>query len=802
MARSTLQEDEAVYRAAERWIDAGLRSDDSLFTPGQPIWAVSWLNELHERFVVAVDESSDRFEVKLQRQLAGAPPQAVQLMAEVLFVHVLVASPDSIKADTKRKIINDVLRWMPEPVQFPSDLEAALDGRLAATGTAFNTFRPFQLHLIIAFAREWKTREPSDRETLLRDPWAFREFLYAIPLPRGAQAQREALLHLVHPDTFEQIVSQRMKKRIAQGFAGLVSDPTANIDRQLFEIRERLAEEHGPQFQFWDDEIRRFWQPDTSRWGQFIHWVERFYNRPEYGPAERDYKIVIAERIQAARDAVTAGQDWFDLLKKAFGSPNNLTSFWMHSNFLKWCETERDAAHRALLGLWGSEDELRERIRTFLRQVPDDAARGRGQRTSLVSFLLMGVDFTQYPVYQARGYSKAFDLVEYGRPPRDADEADAYLHALGFLDELAEQASSRGLVLTDRLDAQSVLWCVVQWPIDADDLPLTDKERAALRRFRGGEVPDDEDERGDVGGEAEIVAEGVADLDNLAAELLIDPSWMAKIEKLLKHKGQVIFYGPPGTGKTYVAQKLATALAGHPGRVELVQFHPSYAYEDFVEGYRPSQQKAGAFDLRRGPLRRIAAKAADTPEETHVLVIDEINRGNVAKVFGELYFLLEYRDKDISLQYSDNKFSLPENLWIIGTMNTSDRTIALLDAALRRRFHFVPFFPSEEPIEDLLRRWLSRNRPEFMWVADMVDHANEQLVDRNLAIGPSHFLRFDLSEEWVELIWDHSIVPYIQEHFYGEPERWKPFAYAELRRRIAGSTASQPEDANASPATD
>ena len=156
----------------------------------------------------------------------------------------------------------------------------------------------------------------------------------------------------------------------------------------------------------------------------------------------------------------------------------------------------------------------------------------------------------------------------------------------------------------------------------------------------------------------------------------------------------MIFQGPPGTGKTYVAQELAKCLAGGKERVTLVQFHPSYAYEDFVEGYRPHLENGQpTFALKSGPLRRAAEDADADPDNMHLLVIDEINRGNVAKVFGELYFLLEYRDHQVRLQYSNEPFSLPKNLYIIGTMNTADRSIALVDLALRRRFSFVEVPP-------------------------------------------------------------------------------------------------------------
>ena len=209
--------------------------------------------------------------------------------------------------------------------------------------------------------------------------------------------------------------------------------------------------------------------------------------------------------------------------------------------------------------------------------------------------------------------------------------------------------------------------------------------------------------------------------------MLWDAKRLAEINLLLEAKLQLVFYGPPGTGKTYVARRLAEHFAGEHGSTDLVQFHPSYAYEDFVEGFRPTE--AGGFRLREGPLKKIARRAERTPDATHVLVIDEINRGNLAKVFGELYFLLEYRgsEHEIRLQYSDKSFNLPENLWIIATMNTADRSIALVDAALRRRFYFVPFYPDEAPVEGLLRRWLAENKPDLLWLADVVDEANNRL---------------------------------------------------------------------------
>ena len=155
----------------------------------------------------------------------------------------------------------------------------------------------------------------------------------------------------------------------------------------------------------------------------------------------------------------------------------------------------------------------------------------------------------------------------------------------------------------------------------------------------------------------------------------------------------------------------------------LVQFHPSYAYEDFVQGFRPKESGEG-FELRDGPLLRIADRARNDDRCNYYLIIDEINRGNLGKILGELYFLLEYRDEEINLQYSDRSFSLPENLYIIGTMNTADRSIALVDLALRRRFYFKEFHPGKWLVKDVSRQWLAENAPSLQSVADAVDEAN------------------------------------------------------------------------------
>jgi MoxR-like ATPase len=290
-----------------------------------------------------------------------------------------------------------------------------------------------------------------------------------------------------------------------------------------------------------------------------------------------------------------------------------------------------------------------------------------------------------------------------------------------------------------------------------------------------------------------------ASLKALAEELYLTEDFLARALRLLDDKGQVVFYGPPGTGKTYVARKLAGYIARGGATVVKVQFHPSYSYEDFIEGYRPRLVDGHVtYEVVDGPLKRIAEIARQRPDVTHVLLIDEINRANVSKVLGELVFLLEYRDEEIRLQYSDAEFSLPANLQIIATMNTADRSIALVDTALRRRFHFLPFFSDIPPIDSLLRRWLNDKQPDMTWVADVVDRANLALADRNAAIGPSHFLKQRLTEELVRLAWENSVLPFLEEHFFADPDQLKRFDLDLLRNGANQPPAIQTETSSTS----
>lgn len=293
----------------------------------------------------------------------------------------------------------------------------------------------------------------------------------------------------------------------------------------------------------------------------------------------------------------------------------------------------------------------------------------------------------------------------------------------------------------------------------------------------------------------------------LADRLLLDERWIREVLELLRDRKQIILYGPPGTGKTFIAREIMKLLAPEESRRAVVQFHPNYSYEDFVQGYRPYTQESGAllYELKPGPLMRLAEDAQEASRGVdHVMVIDEINRGNLPKIFGELLYLLEYREDEITLMYGEEgvPFGLPENLLIIGTMNTADRSVGLIDAALRRRFHFIPLFPGEYPLDRFLERWLEANRPEMRWVADVVDLLNAKLRERfgaHLQVGHSHFVSKGLTEPGLERIWRYNVMPFLEDQLFGREGELQSFALSALRHELTADdpSAGVPEQGRA-----
>jgi len=276
------------------------------------------------------------------------------------------------------------------------------------------------------------------------------------------------------------------------------------------------------------------------------------------------------------------------------------------------------------------------------------------------------------------------------------------------------------------------------------------------------------------------------DMSWLAAEtLLTEEALGSLIDCLSGSQPQLILAGPPGTSKTWVAQRLAAYLTrGRAGAVRLVQFHPSYTYEAFIEGLRPVAGPSGvSFEVTAGIVLQVVsdmrrAGHLNDPHHPYVIIMDEANRANLPRVMGELLYLLEYRDQTISLQLS-KEFKLPSNLKFIATMNTADRSIRSIDAAMRRRFEIFELAPDAHVLE----RYFNSIALPSTAVIEGLSRLNEHLtrdLDRHHTIGHSFFMRNDMSPKVLREIWMRKLLPLIEEYYYDQPDGMGALSFNQL----------------------
>lgn len=251
---------------------------------------------------------------------------------------------------------------------------------------------------------------------------------------------------------------------------------------------------------------------------------------------------------------------------------------------------------------------------------------------------------------------------------------------------------------------------------------------------------------------------------------------------VLRNKKNIILQGAPGVGKTFAARRLAWSMMGEKddSRIEFVQFHQNYSYEDFMMGYKPVED---GFELKYGIFYRFCQKAANQPDKEFFFIIDEINRGNMSKIFGELLMLIEkdYRGTKATLAYNGLSFSVPKNLYIIGMMNTADRSLAMIDYALRRRFSFFEVEPGFDS-EGFIHYQNGLNNETLNELVNKVKDLNREIsLDKSLGkgfcIGHSYFCGRDVcTEEWLHSIVDYDILPMLSEYWFDDAnklQRWE-----------------------------
>lgn len=701
------------------------RTGDSAFLPGTSVWNAETTTRLVDYLAAAAQPTPGT--------LPGLDDQRARVLAAEAFV-LLVGPFNDMYGSTKRSRVRSPLMLGEEPPGLPWQLSADLEQGFVHGGKALIADPPSMLRWFVALLQHWWQQPAEQRAKAWDDPWVFRD------LVSGADGVDDRVASLacvlVHPGSFTTVLRRADRQRVVETFWDKLPVTTSDVESDLKAITVALQQDQGGKPVRYDAApILQQWSQDSGSHA----WLVR---------GELDQQNRVPSWVEQGRVTLTVG---------------------------RFTQLPADP----------TQDSLSALVDDRYADLP--VVKRESKRRDVLAFVL-------------------------GMQPEDlVITVDGGELRLGRLkDEPAALKHIGGLTLLTR---------PVAWVADAapavKDLPPTVRPRV---RFKGADVVDltdilaalepleevdeeafvDEDvkdvtEDGGAQAETEVLVVPVppailsCDEQKLAAQLFHgDSAWLHELLISLNERKQVVLEGSPGTGKTYLVLKLLEACGVVESQSALVQFHPTYSYEDFVEGFRPTATDSGtgaALTVVPGPLKRIADEARNAPSKPFVLVIDEINRSNIAKVFGELYFLLEYRKDEIELLYSaGERFSLPENLFIIGTMNTADRSIALLDAALRRRFVFLSMDTSEPSLTGVLKGWCA-DRGQPAGLAQLRDRINKEMGDRGLeaalAFGPSYFMRGGLREpDALGRLWRRELRPMLLEHHYGDHDKvdgWYPF---------------------------
>ncbi len=728
---SRLKKAKPVLKAAEFWKQHCLLDCRSLFG-GEQLWSIEWCGELHSYFVERPDEGSGSFEEKLRRQLEPAPPQAKRLWAEITWVYYLIVA--SVKRATKLDRIRTV--WELSGVKLPEDhwaLGDVLTQGIISPGRGYSSHQWREFKFIITVMLDWFSLSLENRQGLLADPWRFAEWIDK--KEEGLRRQfRHALLFLLFPDEFENSMVGSHKKIITKVFGEKYGGPfnvgemdSLDLDRSLLKIRTLLQAEYGDEeIDFYISPWKEHWQPDSQ--------VPSLSTPTNGKEVEKWYR----DRFSSA-DVWVIGAGEGARLWGEFQVAGIAAIGWDFLGDLGDYDS-RDAIHNELIESGAGQNPYNNSLATweFAHEVSvGDVLIAKKGRNAILGWGRVTGDYF-------------FDL---GRPE--------YQHL------------------------RKVEWTPCQKPIVLRN-PITTK---TLTRFTSDKtwlqylfelIDADPEEREDRLGDPDTEP---YDLATALSGLFMEEADFQHVIDSISLRKNLILQGPPGVGKTFIARRIAWCLLGQKDdrTIEMVQFHQSYAYEDFVQGWRPTEN--GGFTLRNGVFYEFCRRAEEEPKRKFVFIIDEINRGNLSRIFGELLMLIEADKRgpeyEIALTYGkpEERFSVPENVYLLGLMNTADRSLAIVDYALRRRFAFhtlQPAYGTQKFLDYLDEAELDQ---------DLIKRINAKLLalnksirdDKDLGphfqIGHSYFVPEESADEqWFQGVVNTQIKPLLLEYWFDHPD--------------------------------
>lgn len=698
----------------------------SVIDPETTIWTAEAAEDLRARVGDNPIGGTDQGQWdKLDQQLQGASREVVLLAAELVFLreHPLL----SARPETRKAHVNRVLAHLESPVTISEPMSTWLSRPARTAGFEPGNWYNGALwrHVIWAstFVRHWNELSEVEREAARANPWE----LQRVMLNSGNDRPdiRNALQFLARPEVFEPISSASMKAKIRDGLAHRIGGATGNtpdsIDRDLLAIRAALASEFGGPFHFWTPGIAELW--DGS-------------------PAE-----------PASEDSETA--------ELAEPRPRH---YWLYSPGPQASEWDQFSSSGIMAIGWDELDDLATYPnREAIRQTLDVEGTGGSLKNDVLAVWQFQNEIAVGDiVYAKRGRREIVGRGEVTSVARFEPGRTSYRHVrtvkwthTGSWVHPGEAATKTLTDITPYLDYVESLEALVTGE-DAPELPTTPT------------LPPSYDKAA------------------FLKEVYLSELRYERLRTLLARKKNVILAGPPGVGKTFTAKRLAYSIMGakDPSRVQMVQFHQSYSYEDFMMGYRPTE--TGGFILTEGPFYRFCEEArADDRDRPYFFIIDEINRGNISKIFGELLMLIEAdkRGHDLRLLYKNETFSVPANVHIIGMMNTADRSLAVLDYALRRRFGFFEMTPGFD--SDGFTRWQEdAGSPTLDRLVATVIELNRTIADdpalgQGFVIGHS-FLSNPLGgvadDTWLFSVVEDELIPLLDEYWFDEPAKAEEWA--------------------------